>query len=52
MHRRNEELNPDPIEELTNAIEELNTLEHELKAVSGIANGLIEQNKSLSLKVR
>ena len=52
VQRRRNLLNPDPIEELTNAIEELNSWEHEWKAAAGIANILIEQNKSLRLRVR
>lgn len=43
-------MNPDPIKELQNAVDELNDREHELKAAVGISNILLEKNKNLLIK--
>ena len=50
MDRRKNHLNPDPIEELQNAIEEVNERQREIHGIIGIAHNLMDKNEVITSK--
>ena len=50
MDRRKDNLCHDPIEELQNAIEEVNERQREIHGIIGIANNLMDKNESITEK--
>ena len=50
MDRRKDNLCHDPIEELQNAIEEVNERQREIHGIIGIANNLMDKNDDITAK--